>query len=284
MSAFMLQLELNSAKVTPKCRRKGSPTVSACSKNDALQTALAVPGRTDKEQEPLEVMHQLHEPSAVPGVKLFSRLIKGKGKAASGLQHLAFSTHFNAVQSTAKAELPQPQEDSSGWNTAGTPYDGRLLITKPPSCLSKQLHSIQCSSWRSQGKTCRDKTRNPSPDANFSTTGSWIQLQPTKKKKKKRCALKFSICPTLTFGLEPFTQTRIWCRISVPVDHRHPNSSVWECLDTKTHSHQHKAQTWEKKKTTKTQAFEFKLVFATRVRKELSLSTYIQHLIISWYC
>lgn len=184
MSAFMLQLELNSAKVTPKCRRKGSPTVSACSKNDALQTALAVPGRTDEEQEPLEVMHQLHEPSAVPGVKLFSRLIKGKGKAASGLQHLAFSTHFNAVQSTAKAELPQPQEDSSGWNTAGTPYDGRLLITKPPSCLSKQLHSIQCSSWRSQGKTCRDKTRNPSPDANFSTTGSWIQLQPTKKKKK----------------------------------------------------------------------------------------------------
>lgn len=59
-------------------------------------------------------MHQLHEPSAIPGVKLFSRPIKGKGKAASGLQYLAFSMHFNAVQSTVKAELPQPQKDSSG--------------------------------------------------------------------------------------------------------------------------------------------------------------------------
>lgn len=86
MSAFMLQLELNPAKITPKCRRKGSPTVSACNENDALQTALTAPGRTDEEQEPLEVMHQLHEPSAIPGVKLFSRLIKAKER-----QHLAYN-------------------------------------------------------------------------------------------------------------------------------------------------------------------------------------------------
>lgn len=44
MSAFILQLELNPAKATPKCRRKGGPTVSACNENGALQTALAVPG------------------------------------------------------------------------------------------------------------------------------------------------------------------------------------------------------------------------------------------------
>lgn len=283
MSAFMLQLELNSAKVTPKCRRKGSPTVSACSKNDALQTALAVPGRTDEEQEPLEVMHQLHEPSAVPGVKLFSRLIKGKGKAASGLQHLAFSTHFNAVQSTAKAELPQPQEDSSGWNTAGTPYDGRLLITKPPSCLSKQLHSIQCSSWRSQGKTCRDKTRNPSPDANFSTTGSWIQLQPTKKKKK-------DVLWSLAF-------VQLWLLVWSH-SHKHIFGAEFQCqwiIDTQIHQCENawtprlthistKHRDEKKRKLPKLKQFEFKLVFATCVRKELSLSTYIQHLIISWYC
>lgn len=40
-----------------------------------------------------------------------------------------------------KAKLPEPQEDSWRWNAAGTPYDGRLLITKSLSCLSEQLHT-----------------------------------------------------------------------------------------------------------------------------------------------
>lgn len=246
------------------------------------------PGGMRRNRSLLQSGTSYQEQSAIPGVELFSRLVKGKGKAASGLQYLAFSTQFNAVWSMVKAKPPQPREDSWRWNAAGTPYDGRLLITKSLSCLSEQLHSgTEELTEELEKKSSIDKTWNPSPDANFSCL--WVQLALGSSSSQKDAVQRGEDIPKAQ-GLSNFSfcwwaslTKRYSVEISVLMDHRHLIPSARVIIpgyqDSQT---PRKSTRVGGKKSPK--RFEFHLMLSRHINGKEGLSTYREYLIMYWYC
>lgn len=99
LSAFILQLELNPSQNNVQMEKeRWSHSTCPLWKYSFAKSPLCARGPGGlTNRSLLQSCTSYHEQSAIPGVKLLSRLIKGKGKAASGLQYLAFSTQFNAV-------------------------------------------------------------------------------------------------------------------------------------------------------------------------------------------